>query len=85
VERFETTADTFQNLTLPYSLYILGQIDWHTLHLREANCSMRWRKANLPGPRVGSRRELIAGFLRQHTFGTPSGTRQQLQHDHPEA
>jgi hypothetical protein len=36
---------------------------------------LRWNKANLLGPRVGSRGKPIACFLRQHTFGTPSGTR----------
>jgi hypothetical protein len=70
---------------LPYSFSIVGQIDWHVLHLREAIWSQRWRKANLSGPRVGSRKKPFVSFLRQHIFCTPGGTRQQPQHEHPKA
>jgi hypothetical protein len=55
----------FYYLTLSYSLSIAGQIDWHTLHLREAIWSLRRRKANLSDPRVETCKKPFVGFLHQ--------------------
>jgi hypothetical protein len=83
MERFGTPADTFRYLTVLFLVNYLKLTSTPSTYAK-LFWSLRRNKANLPGPRVWPRRKPIAGFLRQHTFSTPSGTRERLHHVHPD-